>query len=91
MKRNRTSDHHVIRELLIHGMAFCLAAAVGSIVLRHFYWFFEWNTDSPSAARDAFLASVVVIGGVGPGITAMFLLVCGMIRRPPVAEGRSDE
>jgi hypothetical protein len=67
MRRNRTSDHHVIRELLIHGVAFCLAAAAGSILLWQFYWFFEWNTDSLSAARDAFLASAVVIGGIGPG------------------------
>lgn len=43
--------HHVIGELLVHGVAFCLAAAAGSLILWHFYWFFAWNTDGPSAAR----------------------------------------
>jgi hypothetical protein len=81
MRRKSEPDNHVIRELLIHGVALCLAAAAGSIILWHFYWFFEWNTDSSGAARDAFLASVVVIGGVGPAITTMFLWLCGIIRR----------
>jgi phosphoglycerol transferase MdoB-like AlkP superfamily enzyme len=69
MEKDRPSDHHVIHELVVHGIAFFLAAILGAIVLWRFYWFFEWNTDSPSAAREAFLASVVVVGGVGPAIT----------------------
>ena len=73
MKRHRTSDHHVIGELLIHTTAFFSAAAIGAVILWHYYWFFEWNTDDASGARDAFLASVVVVGGLGPAITMLFL------------------
>jgi hypothetical protein len=82
MEKDRTSDHHVIRELLVHGIAFFLAAIVGAVVLSRVYWFFEWNTDSPSGARQAFLASVVVIGGVGPGITMGLLWLRSRMRRP---------
>ena len=35
MRRNRTPDHHVIRKLLVHRVAFCLAAAAGSIAYCH--------------------------------------------------------
>jgi hypothetical protein len=73
MDKDQPSDHHLIRELIIHGIAFVVAAIIGAVVLWRFYWFFEWNTDSPSAAREAFLASVVVCGGVGPGVTMAFL------------------
>jgi hypothetical protein len=73
MKRHRTSDHRVIRELLIHAAAFLLAVAVGAVVLWHYYWFFEWNTDDAGAARDAFLASIVVVGGIGPAITMLII------------------
>jgi hypothetical protein len=70
MKRHQ--NHH-IRELVIHTVAFFLAAAVGAAILWHYYWFFEWNTDDPSGARDAYFASVAVVGGFGPAITTLFL------------------
>ncbi|HVH78067.1 MAG TPA: hypothetical protein VM782_01645 [Stellaceae bacterium] len=60
-------------------------------MLSHFYWFFEGNTESTSAGREAFLASVVVIGGIGPAMTTGFLWLAGMMRRSTTAEGRSDE
>jgi len=69
---DRASDHHIIRELLVHGVAFVVAATLSAIVLRHFYWFFEGNTDDPSGAREAFLASVIVVGGLGPAVTMLF-------------------
>jgi hypothetical protein len=69
MGSDRSTDHHIIRELLTHGVAFLLAAATGAVILHRFYWFFEWNTESPSAAREAFLASLVVLGGIGQAIT----------------------
>jgi uncharacterized membrane protein len=81
MEKEPHPDHHVIRELLIHGVAFLVAAIAGAVILRRFYWFFEWNTDSPSAAREAFLASVVVIGGIGPGITMVILWLRARTRR----------
>jgi hypothetical protein len=81
MDKDQPSDHHLIRELIIHGIAFVVAAIIGATILWRFYWFFEWNTDSPSAAREAFLASVVVCGGVGPGITMAFLWLRARMRR----------
>jgi hypothetical protein len=90
-RRDSASDHHVIRELLVHGMAFCMAAAAGLIILRHFYWFFEHNTETPSAAREAFLASVVVIGGIGPAVSMMFLWCRGVILQLHGPQRRSDE
>jgi hypothetical protein len=74
-------DHHVIRELLVHGAAFFVAAIAGAVILWRFYWFFQWNTDSPSAAREAFLASVIVVGGVGPGITLAFFWLRARMRQ----------
>jgi hypothetical protein len=78
---DRPPDHAVIRELVVHGIAFFVAAVVGAIILWRVYWFFEWNTDSPSAAREAFLASVVVCGGIGPGITMAFFWLRARMRR----------
>jgi hypothetical protein len=80
MERDHTPDHHIIRELLAHGIAFFLAAVMGAIILGRFYWFFEWNTESPSAAREAFLASVIVVGGFGPAITMAFFWLRGRKR-----------
>jgi hypothetical protein len=66
------SERNHFQELVAHGIAFCVSAGVGAIILLHYYWFFERSTDSPSAARDAFLTCVFVTGGVGPTITALF-------------------
>jgi hypothetical protein len=79
MKRPQTSDHHAIRELLIHAVAFLLAAAVGAVILWHYYWFLEWNTDDAAGAHDAFLASVGIVGGFGPVITMLFFWLRRMI------------
>jgi hypothetical protein len=81
MEKDRTSDRHIIRELVVYGVAYLCAAIVGVIILGRFYWFFEWNTDSPGAARQAFLASVVVVGGMGPAIAAALIWICARIRR----------
>jgi hypothetical protein len=75
-----TSERHVIRELVVHGIAFCAATGIGAIILYRYYWFVEWNTDNPSAARDAFLTCIVIAGGVGPAITLLFFRLHGMIR-----------
>jgi hypothetical protein len=74
-------DHHIIRELLIHGAAFLVAAAIGAVVLWRFYWLFEQNTEDPAVARQAFLASVFLVGGIGPAITMLFLWVRGLLQR----------
>jgi hypothetical protein len=82
LEKDRTSDHHIIRELVIHGVAYLCAATAGAIILGRFYWFFVWNTESPGAARQAFLASIVVVGGIGPAIAAALIWLCARIRRP---------
>jgi hypothetical protein len=69
------SERRHFQELVAHGVAFCMSAGVGAIILLHYYGFFERITDSPSAARDAFLTCVFVTGGVGPTITALYFLV----------------
>lgn len=77
-----TSDHHAhVRELVIHGVAFCIAAGVGAIILYRYYWFFEAHTQDASEARNAFLTSVAVIGGVGPALTGLFFWFRGMTRK----------
>ncbi len=50
-----------------------IAAALGAAILYRYYWFFEWNTDDGSQARQAYLASVIVAAGIGPGVTMLFL------------------
>ncbi len=75
-----TSERHVIRELVVHGVAFCVAAGVGAIILFHYYGFLERYTGSPSEARDAFLTCTALAGGIGPAITLLFFWLHKMIR-----------
>lgn len=66
------SERRHFQELVTHGIAFCISAGVGAIILLHYYVFFERITDNPASARDAFLTCVFVTGGAGPTITALF-------------------
>lgn len=66
-------DHHLRRELIHHGIAYCIAAAIGAVILYHYYWFFEANTESASQARDVYLTCIAIVGGVGPVVTFLFL------------------
>lgn len=76
-----TAEHHShARELVAHGIAFCVAAGIGAVVLYHYYWFFEANTETTSAARDTFLTCVVIAGGAGPAITGLFFWLRGIMR-----------
>jgi hypothetical protein len=74
------SERHIVRELVVHGVAYLVAAGVGAIIFSRYYWFFERKTGSPSEARDAFLTCIVVAGGVGPAITLLFFWLHGMLR-----------
>jgi len=76
------SERHIIRELAVHGAAFCVAAAIGAVILRRYYAIFEHDTDSPGAAREAFLMCVVIAGGVGPAISLLLFAVARSMRRP---------
>jgi hypothetical protein len=72
----------VYRELIIHPVAFCIAAAIGAIVLSRYYGIFEHDTDTPSAARDAYLTAVVITGSAGPAVSLLLLWLVRLIRRP---------
>jgi len=76
-----TSEHHIhVWELVAHGVAFCIAAGIGATVLYHYYWFLEAHTEDASEARNAFLTSIVVIGGIGPALTGLFFWLRGILR-----------
>jgi hypothetical protein len=76
------SERAIVRELIVHGIAFCVAAATGAAVLYRYYPILEHDTDSASAAREAFLTCVVIAGGIGPGVTlTAFWLVRAIGRR----------
>jgi hypothetical protein len=62
-------------------VAFCIAAAIGAIGLRPYYGIFEHDTDTPSAARDAYLTAVALIGSAGPAVSLLLLWLVRLIRR----------
>jgi hypothetical protein len=74
------SERHIVRELVVHGIAYCVAAGVGAIISYRYYWFFERETGSPSEARDAFLTCIAVVGSVGPATTLLCFWLRKMIR-----------
>jgi hypothetical protein len=74
------SERHIVRELVVHGIAYFVAAGIGAIIFSHYYWFFERQTGSPSEARDAFLTCIAVVGAAGPAITLLFFWLHKMIR-----------
>ena len=68
-------------ELAVHAAAFCVAAGIGAIILSRYHVIFEHDTDSASAAREAFLTAVVIIGSVGPGVTLLLFWLGRRITR----------
>jgi hypothetical protein len=64
-------------EAWIHGGAFCLAAAIGAVVVRPLYPLFEAQSESTSEAFGAYLTCVVIIGGVGTGLSLLFVWLRG--------------
>jgi hypothetical protein len=75
------SERHIVWELIVHGIAFCIAAAIGAAILSRYYAILEHDTDSASAAREAFVTCVVIAGGVGPAITLTAFWLARAIRR----------
>jgi hypothetical protein len=57
------------REFWLHMAAFCVAAAVGAILVHPLYPLFEAQTETASEAFGAYLTCIVIAGGVGPGLT----------------------
>jgi hypothetical protein len=70
----RLSSH--AKELWIHGLAFGIAAVIGAIVVHPLLPAFEAQTDTHSEALGAYLTCIVIIAGIGPGLTlcAVWLL-----------------
>jgi hypothetical protein len=71
----------VLIELAVHAVAFCVAAGIGAIVLSRYYAIFEHDTDSASAARDACVTAVVIIGTAGPAVTLLIFWLGRRIAR----------
>ena len=59
------------KELWIHGLAFGIAAIIGAILVHPLLPVFEAQaqTDTRSEALGAYLTCIVIIAGVGPGLT----------------------
>jgi hypothetical protein len=74
-------ERHFAREMIVHGVAFCVAAAIGAAILLRYYAIFEHDTDSVGAAREAFLMAVGITGGIGPAVTLTAFWLVRMIRR----------
>jgi hypothetical protein len=74
------SERHIVRELVFHGLAFCIAAGVAAIFLYRNYGFLEAHTEDASTARDAFLTCIIVAGGIGPAIMLLAFWVLGRTR-----------
>jgi hypothetical protein len=71
----------VLIELSVHGLAFSVAAGIGAIVLSRYYAIFEHDTDTASAAREAFLTAVVITGSAGPAVTLLLFWMGHLIAR----------
>ena len=52
--------------MLAHAVAFCVAAAIGGILVYPSYPRFQAQTDTAGEAFGAFLTCVVIAGGFGP-------------------------
>jgi hypothetical protein len=57
------------RELWIHRLAFAVAAIIGAILVHPLLPKFEAKTDTQSEALGAYLTCIVIIAGIGPGVT----------------------
>ena len=57
------------KELWVHGLAFGFAAIIGAIVVHPLLPAFEAQTDTQSEALGAYLTCIVIIAGIGPGVT----------------------
>jgi hypothetical protein len=75
------SERHIVRELAVHALAFCIATGVAAIILYRNYGFLEAHTEDASEARDAFLTCIFVAGDIGPAVTLLVFWGLGMSRR----------
>jgi len=63
----RLSSH--AKELWIHGLAVAIGAIIGAILVHPLLPVFEAQTDTRSEALGAYLTCIVIIAGIGPGLS----------------------
>jgi hypothetical protein len=63
----RLSSH--AKELCVHGLAFGGAAIIGAILIHPLLPVFEAQTDTRSEVLGAYLTCIVIIAGIGPGLS----------------------
>jgi hypothetical protein len=56
-------------------LALLLAAVIGAILIHPLLPLFEAQTDTRSEALGAYLTCIVTIAGIGPGLTAVRILL----------------
>jgi hypothetical protein len=74
----RLSSH--AKELCVHGLAFGFAAIIGAIVVHPLLPAFEAQPDTQSDALGAYLTCIVIIAGIGPGLTLCVVWLLHKIR-----------
>ena len=67
--------------LLAHAVAFCVAAAIGGILIYPSYPRFQAQTDTAGEAFGAFLTCCVIAGGIGPLATLCLFGLFGLCAR----------
>ena len=67
--------------LVAHAAAFCVAAAIGAILIYPSYPRFRTQTDTAGEAFGAFLTCCVIAGGIGPLVALCFFGLFGLCKR----------
>ena len=68
------------KELWIHGLALGIASAIGAILVHPLLPAFEAQTETHSEALGAYLTCIVIIAGIGPGLTLCLVWLLHKIR-----------
>ena len=68
------------KELWIHGLALGIASVIGAILVHPLLPAFEAQTDTHSEALGAYLTCIVIIAGIGPGLTLRVVWLLRKIR-----------
>ena len=68
------------KELWIHGLALAIASVIGAILVHPLLPAFEAQTDTHTEALGAYLTCIVIIAGIGPGLTLRVVWLLRKIR-----------
>ena len=79
--RSRSSERINGWHMLAHAVAFCVAAAIGGILVYPSYPRFQAHTDTAGEAFGAFLTCCVIAGGIGPLVTLCLIGVYRLLVR----------